>query len=122
MPPKLLSLLLARDSPLKLHLHSIRAVVVGLGVPAPREHRVGARDDRGTAALAELSREFIEPLIEGEGIDCHFTRGGKLVVYPDRLSFATARAQVEFQATLGSEQRALNTEECINASRRSRPM
>jgi D-amino-acid dehydrogenase len=52
--------------------------------------------------LAELSREFIEPLIEGERIDCDFTRGGKVVVYPDRAGLDAARAQLTYQAALGT--------------------
>ena len=66
-------------------------------------------DARATTAgllrLAELSREFIEPLIEGEGIECHFTRGGKLVVYPDSRSLAAAQAQVLYQAGLEAGKR-----------------
>jgi len=114
VPPKLVSLLLSRDSPLKFHLQFDRtqwswgwAFLRVANTPAARAT---------TAALlqlSELSREFIEPLIEGEGIDCAFTRGGKLVVYPDQASLAAARAQVAFQATLGSAQRVMGAEECV---------
>ncbi len=114
VPPQLLSLLLARDSPLKFHF--------GFD-PAPWRwgwaflRAANTETARATAAallkLAELSREFIEPLIEGEGIDCHFTRGGKLVVYPDQASLATARAQVAYQATHGSVQKVLDAEACV---------
>jgi len=114
VPPKLVSLLLSRDSPLKLHLQLDRAqwswgwaFLRLANTPAARATTVALLQ------LSELSREFIEPLIEGEGIDCAFTRGGKLVVYPDAASLAAARAQVEFQSSLGSIQRMLNAEACV---------
>jgi D-amino-acid dehydrogenase len=114
VPPKLLSLLLARDSPLKFH-PQLDPAQWSWGLAFLRLANTAAARTTTAALLqlAELSREFIEPLIEGEGIDCAFTRSGKLVLYPDAPSFAAARAQVAFQATLGSEQRELSTEECI---------
>jgi D-amino-acid dehydrogenase len=63
--------------------------------------------------LAFLSRDLIEPLIADEAIACDFKRGGKLVVYPDEASFAAARAQVEYQATLGCEQMLLSRALCV---------
>lgn len=114
VPPQLLSLLLARDSPLKFHLR-FDAALWKWGWQFLRA--ANTETARVTAAallkLAELSREFIEPLIEGEGIDCHFTRGGKLVVYPDRASLAAARAQVAYQATHGSVQKILDADACV---------
>lgn len=114
VPPRLPSLFLTRDSPLKLHFRF-----------DPAQWRwalqflrhANSTDARATTAgllkLAELSREFVEPLIEGEGIDCHFTRGGKLVVYPDARSLAAANAQVLYQAGLGSKQTVLNRAQCV---------
>jgi len=66
------------------------------------------------ARLAELSREFLEPLIEGEGIDCHFTRGGRLLLYADADWFAKARLDAEYQATRGLHLRALTAEQCFH--------
>jgi D-amino-acid dehydrogenase len=114
VPPRLPSLFLTRDSPLKLHFRF-----------DPMQWRwafeflrhANTADARKTTAgllrLAELSREFIEPLIEGEGIDCHFTRGGKLVVYPDARSLRSAQAQVLYQAGLGSRQTVLTRAQCV---------
>jgi D-amino-acid dehydrogenase len=48
-----------------------------------------------------------------EGIDCDYAVNGKLVIYPDADSLAQARAQMEFQATLGCEQRLLSCDECV---------
>ena len=66
------------------------------------------------ARLAELSREFLEPLIEGEGIACHFTRGGRLLLYADAAWFANARLDAEYQATRGLHLRALTAEQCVH--------
>src|ERR671913_488162 len=114
VPPRLPSLFLTRDSPLKLHF---RFDPVQWGWAIEFLRHANTADARSTTAgllkLAELSREFIEPLIEGEGIECHFTRGGKLVVYPDARSLASAQAQVLYQAGLGSRQTVLTRAQCV---------
>ncbi len=114
VPPRLPALFLTRDSPLKLHF---RFDPVQWRWAFEFLRHANTRDARTTTAgllkLAELSREFIEPLIEGEGIDCHFTRGGKLVIYPDTRSLAAAHAQVLYQAGLGSKQTVLTRAECL---------
>jgi D-amino-acid dehydrogenase len=113
--PKLPSLLFGRDSPLKLHLRLDREQW-SWGMQFLR-HANSADAQSTTAALlrlAQLSREFIEPLIEGEGIECHFARGGKLVVYPDASSLSAARRQVAYQATHGSFQTVLTPAQCID--------
>jgi len=114
VPPKLPTLLFGRDSPLKFHPR-IDPAQWRWGLAFLRVANTEAA--RATTAsllkLAALSREFIEPLIEGEGIDCQFTRGGKLVVYPDQASLAAARAQMEFQARLGCVQRILDADACV---------
>jgi D-amino-acid dehydrogenase len=114
VPPRLPALFLTRDSPLKLHF---RLDPVQWRWAFEFLRHANTRDARRTTAgllkLAELSREFIEPLIEGEGIDCHFTRGGKLVVYPDTRSLASAHAQVLYQAGLGSKQTVLTRAQCV---------
>jgi D-amino-acid dehydrogenase len=113
--PKLPSLLFARDSPLKMHLRFDREQL-SWGWQFLR-HANSADSQSTTAALlrlAHLSREFIEPLIEGEGIACHFARGGKLVLYPDASSLSAARRQVAYQATHGSFQTVLTTAQCVD--------
>ena len=114
VPPRLPSLFLTRNSPLKLHF---RFDTVQWRWAIEFLRHANTRDARRTTAgllkLAELSREFIEPLIEGEGIHCHFTRGGKLVVYPDARSLASAQAQVLYQAGLGSRQTVLTRAQCV---------
>ena len=114
VPPRLPSLFLTRDSPLKLHFR-FDAVQWRWAIEFLRHANTAdaRRTTAGLLKLAELSREFIEPLIEGEGIDCHFTRGGKLVVYPDPRSLASAQAQVLYQAGLGSRQTVLTRAQCV---------
>lgn len=114
VPPHLPVLFLTRDSPLKLHF---RFDPMQWRWAMQFLRHANNKDARATTAgllkLAELSREFIEPLIDGEGIDCHFTRGGKLVVYPDSRSLAVAHAQVLYQAGLGSKQTTLTRAQCV---------
>jgi D-amino-acid dehydrogenase len=114
VPPQLPLLLTRRDSPLTFHL---RADPAQWSWAWAFLRAANAPQARATTAallrLAELSRDFIEPLIEGEGIQCHFSRSGKLVVYPDAASLAAARAQSEFQATLGCTQQVLDAEACV---------
>ncbi|HXF46101.1 MAG TPA: D-amino acid dehydrogenase [Burkholderiaceae bacterium] len=67
-----------------------------------------------TAALLRLSflsRARMPQLVEG--LDCDYAVNGKLVVYPDAASLEQARAQMEFQAALGCEQRLLSREQCV---------
>lgn len=119
VPPKLASLVLSRDSPLKLHL-SMDPALWSWGWQFLRlaNHRAARATTAALLALSNLSREFIEPLIEGERIDCRLTHGGKLVVYPDRASVETARAQVQYQVALNqargvAPQSVLTPEECV---------
>lgn len=119
VPPKLASLVLSQDSPLKLHL-SLDPNLWSWGWQFLRRANNHAARETTAAllALSQLSREFIEPLIDGERIDCHLTRGGKLVVYPDRASLDAARAQVLYQAALNQarpveRQQILTPEECV---------
>jgi D-amino-acid dehydrogenase len=115
IPARLPSLLLSRYAPLKIHL---RADAAQLRWAMQFLKHANARTARDTTEallrLAELSREFIEPLIDGERIECNFTRGGKLVVYPDAKSIDAARAQVTYQAALGTRgQAVLSAAQCV---------
>jgi D-amino-acid dehydrogenase len=114
IPSKLPALLLARNSPLKLHLKLDHAQWHwGMQFLRYANAKAARATTDALLRLADLSRQFIEPLIEGERIDCHFTRGGKLVVYPNASSLESARAQVLYQAALGIRQHVLNAEACV---------
>ena len=114
VPPRLPALFLTRDSPLKLHFRFDPVQWRWAFEFLRHSNTVDARrTTAGLLKLAELSREFTEPLIEGEGIHCHFSRGGKLVLYPDTRSLASAQAQVLYQAGLGSRQTVLTRGQCV---------
>lgn len=111
---KLPSLLFARDSPLVFRPRLEPAQWLwGLRFLAAATRERARATTAALLKLAFLSRDLIEPLIADEAIACDFKRGGKLVVYPDEASFAAARAQVEYQATLGCEQMLLSRELCV---------
>jgi D-amino-acid dehydrogenase len=91
---KLPSLLLSRESPLVFRPRLEPAQWLwGLRFLAAASSERARATTAALLKLAFLSRDLIEPLIRDEAIACHFTRGGKLVVYPDEASFAAARAQ-----------------------------
>jgi D-amino-acid dehydrogenase len=111
---KLPSLLLAHDSPLVFRPRLDPAQWLwGLRFLAAATRERARSTTAALLELAFLSRDLIEPLIADESIACDFRRGGKLVVYPDEASFAAARAQVEYQATLGCEQMLLSRAMCV---------
>ncbi len=63
--------------------------------------------------LALYSQRLIHDLVDRHGIDFDYRRNGKLVVYRDPRSFASARALLASQAALASEQEALDAQSCI---------
>jgi D-amino-acid dehydrogenase len=115
IPFKLPGLLLSRNAPLIVHPRADRTQLRWGWQFLKNANQRAARDTTEVLLkLAELSREFIEPLIEGERIDCEFTRGGKLVLYPDARSLDAAQAHVVYQAALGTRgQLVLNAEQCV---------
>ena len=81
IPAKLPGLLLSRHAPLKIHPRADRAQLRWALQFLKHANTKAARDTtEALLKLSALSREFIEPLIEGERIECDFSRGGKLVV------------------------------------------
>lgn len=115
VPARLPGLLLSRHAPLKIHPRAdLRQMRWALQFLKHANTKAARATTEALLKLAELSREFIEPLIEGERIDCDFTRGGKLVVYPDGAGLDAARAQVAYQAALGTRgQVVLAAAQCV---------
>ena len=72
-----------------------------------------ARTTTSLLRLAYLSRDLLHELVLRESLDFAFARSGKLVVHSDRAGFDAARRQMDGQAALGSEQRALSVAECL---------
>ncbi len=63
-------------------------------------------------SLSFLSRDLFHQLFEEiKAVD--FDRPGKLVIHRDRAHFESAIKQLELQRSLGCEQEALNTEQCL---------
>ena len=65
------------------------------------------------SALAELSRQSLDALLADTPIDFSHRRNGKLIVYRSHDLLEKARAQVDYQATLGARQQILGAEDCI---------
>ncbi|WP_431856103.1 D-amino acid dehydrogenase [Azospirillum sp.] len=63
--------------------------------------------------LSFYSRRVLDDLLRREAIAFHHAHAGKLVVYSDAESLSGARAQLEFQKTLGCEQDLLDAEGCL---------
>lgn len=111
---KLPTLLADEDSPLKFHLQfDLAQWRWGLAFLRACTIAQARATTRALLALSSLSREVTERLIADERIDCAFARSGKLVVYPDEKSLATAQAQMQFQAALGCTQSLLSGAQCI---------
>lgn len=64
-------------------------------------------------SLSFLSRDLYHELFE-EIKDVDFDRPGKLVVHREPAHFQVATKQLEIQRAMGSEQYALDTEQCID--------
>ena len=63
--------------------------------------------------LAFYSRDLMHALVASHAIDFDYVQNGKLVVHTQRKSFESARRLMEYQRTLGAEQRALSSAECV---------
>ncbi len=64
-------------------------------------------------ALAATSRTEFEAMRADIAPDCDFSATGKLVLYANAASLEGARAQLELQRAMGSEQRMVTPEECV---------
>src|SRR5512139_1551534 len=81
IPAKLPGLLLSRHAPLKIHPRADRTQLRwGLQFLRYANTKAARETTEVLLKLSALSREFIEPLIEGERIECDFSRGGQLVL------------------------------------------
>jgi D-amino-acid dehydrogenase len=69
---------------------------------------------RELLALSFLSRDLYHQMMQQEAIFFDHKRAGKLVVHRSRDSFEHAVEQLDFQRSLGCEQRAMSVEECLS--------
>ncbi|ETF00309.1 D-amino acid dehydrogenase [Advenella kashmirensis W13003] len=69
---------------------------------------------RELLTLSFLSRDLYHTMMQQENIAFDHKRAGKLIVHRSRDSFDHAVEQLDFQRSLGCEQRALSVEECLS--------
>lgn len=112
--PKLPAWLLGRDTPLRWRprldpaqwrwcLDFLRACTRGRSRATTRE----------LLALGLYSRHCVHQLVGHERPAFDFSSGGKLLVYQDAAAYGRALAQMDYQASLGCEQRALDRQACL---------
>jgi D-amino-acid dehydrogenase len=107
-------LLLAADSPLKLHPRwDWRQWWWGLQFLAACRASVARSSTAQLLALAAESRASFDRLLDDEHLQCDFSATGKLVIHSDGASLAAARNQLALQRGLGSRQEAVSGEECL---------
>lgn len=76
----------------------------------------GEGSRRSTALLLELaaaSRQSFDAIMAVEKLDCDFSATGKLVLYTDPGSFASAGKQMQLQRALGCIQEAVDADRCV---------
>jgi D-amino-acid dehydrogenase len=112
--PKLPPWLLRRDSPLRFR----PAIDPGqwrwcLEFLAACRQRVADETTRRLLRLAFYSRDLMHELVRAQPLDFDYVQNGKLVVHTHKASFESAVRLMEYQRTLGAEQRALDPLECV---------
>src|SRR3954468_10469969 len=112
--PKLPPWLLRRDSPLRfkpeLDPDQWRWCLEFL---AACRQSTADETTRRLLRLAFYSRDLMHQLVREQSIDFDYVHNGKLVVHTQRESFESAVQLMEYQRTLGAEQRALDPVECV---------
>lgn len=112
--PKIPPWLLRRDSPLRfrpeLDVDQWRWCLEFL---AACNQRTADTTTERLLRLAFYSRSLMHELVESESIDFDYVQNGKLVVHTQPESFASAVRLMEYQRSLGAEQRALDPRQCV---------
>jgi D-amino-acid dehydrogenase len=75
-----------------------------------------ATADRTTERLLRLafySRDLMHELVRAHDMDFDYVQNGKLVVHTSPRSHESAKRLMEYQRTLGAEQRALDPKACV---------
>src|SRR5690349_9907169 len=112
--PKLPPWLLRRDSPLRfkpeIDPEQWRWCLEFL---AACNQRTADETTRRLLRLAFYSRDLMHQLVREQPIDFDYVHNGKLVVHTQKESFESAVRLMEYQRTLGAEQRALDSRECV---------
>src|SRR5690349_5052007 len=112
--PKLPPWLLRRDSPLRfkpeIDPEQWRWCLEFL---AACNQRTADETTRRLLRLAFYSRDLMHELVREQSIDFDYVQNGKLVVHTQKESFDSAVRLMEYQRTLGAEQRALDPTQCV---------
>ena len=112
--PKIPPWLLRRDSPLRFRPEidpdQWRWCLEFL---AACNQRTADETTRRLLRLAFYSRDLMHELVREQSIDFDYVQNGKLVVHTQKESFESAVRLMEYQGTLGAEQRALDPRECV---------
>jgi len=107
--PKIPPWLLRRDSPLRfrpeLDFDQWRWILEFL---AACNDATADRTTERLLRLAFYSRDLMHELVRTHEMDFDYVQNGKLVVHTDRQSYESARRLMEYQRTLGADQRALD--------------
>ncbi|WP_025137230.1 D-amino acid dehydrogenase [Achromobacter sp. DH1f] len=113
--PKLPAWLLGRDTPLRwrprLDPAQWRWCLDFLRACTRAQSRATTRE---LLALGLYSRLCVHELVGQERPAFDFSSAGKLLVYQDAASYGRALAQMDYQASLGCEQRALDRQACLD--------
>ena len=111
---KLLGWLLDRDSALRFVPRlDMRQWRWALAFLRACRSSVARRTTEQLLALSLYSRSLMHELVRTHSIDFDYKRNGKLVVYRNWNELAAARRQMDFQASLGCEQQALDAAACV---------
>lgn len=76
--------------------------------------RTAAASTAQMLALAGLSRTSLETLLQEVTLDFGHLRNGKLIVYRSPALLDKARAQVDYQVSLGTQQKILSAAQCVD--------
>ena len=112
--PKLPPWLLRRDSPLRF-----RPAIDPdqwrwcLAFLAACNQRTADETTRRLLRLAFYSRDLMHEVVDAHALDFDYVQNGKLVVHTQKESYESAVRLMEYQRTLGAEQRALDPRECV---------
>ena len=112
--PKIPPWLLRRDSPLRfrpeLDWDQWRWILEFL---AACNDATADRTTERLLRLAFYSRGLMHELVRTHEMDFDYVQNGKLVVHTNRQSYESAKRLMEYQRTLGAEQRALDPKACV---------
>lgn len=108
-------LLLSADSPLKFRLQwDVRQWLWGVQFLRACNTDTSCSTTQKLLLLAARSRAGLELAMRSHGLACDYSNTGKLVLYNNAESFASAQRQMDLQAHLGCVQEAVSAQRCVD--------